>query len=157
MSTVVTISGTDYNLPAQGSNPPWGNDLSDIITALVAVANSTIGAGDILSTSFTITNNTAVAAPITGLSFDTSIVRSAIIPYSIYISSSTTELSECGNIYITYKSTANSWELAQNYAGSSGIVFTITNSGQLKYTSANTSGTGYSAKLRFSAKAFLQT
>lgn len=155
--SVVTIAGTDYNLATQGTNAPWGSDLSDIITALVAVADSSQGAADILPTSFSLTNNTAAPANIVGAAFDTSIVRSAILQYSIYISTSLNELSECGQIFITYKSVGNSWELAQNYAGSSGVVFTITPSGQLQYTSSNVTGAAYSGKLKFSAKAFLQT
>lgn len=157
MSTVVSISGTDYNLPSAGQSPPWGADLADIITALVAVANTVSGSADIINTSFTIANNTAVASNVTGAAFDTSLVRAFILQYSIYRYSTTTEMSEVGTLYGAYKSSAGSWELAQTYAGSSGVTFTITAGGQLKYVSTSFSGSSYSGKMKFSAKAYLQT
>lgn len=156
MSVPVTIGGTTYSLPNQGQSPPWGEDLDAILLALINVANSVAGSSDILNTSFTVANNVGSATNVAGLSFDTASVRSAIVSYSIYRNSTTTEMSEVGQIMITYKSTAATWELAQNYAGTSGVTFTITNAGQIQYTSTNFSGTGYSGKLKFSAKAFLQ-
>lgn len=157
MSIQVTINGSTYNIPEQGQSPPWGSDLSSILEAIVESINSTNGSADILITSFNLTNNQSSAANVTGLVFDTTQVRSAIISYSIYISTTTNEKSECGQIYITYKSTAGTWELAQYNVGTSGVVFTITNSGQIQYTSTNVSGASYSGKLKFSAKSFLQT
>lgn len=157
MSTPVVISGTTYNLPVQGQNPPWGSDLSDIISALVTTINGLSGSSDILTTNFTIVNNQSSVANVTSLSFSTTAVRSAIVSYSIYRSTSTNEASECGQIYVTYKSTAGTWEIAQNYAGSSGVVFSITNTGQIQYTSTNLAGTGYVGKMKFKAITFLQT
>jgi hypothetical protein len=156
MAISVTINGTTYSLPTQSTNPPWGEDLSSIIEALVEVANDSFGPADILTTNFNIANNQGSVANVSGLSFSTSEVRSAIISYSVYRSTNSAESSECGQIYITYKSTAGTWELAQNYAGSSGVTFTITNAGQVQYTSTNMAGTGYSGKLKFNARAFLQ-
>lgn len=156
MSTQVVINGSTYTVASQGTSPPWGDDQQDLLLALVQVAQNTVGAGDILTTSFNIVNNTSSAANVSGLSFDTSTVRSAIVQYSIYRTSSTTEQSEVGHLYLTYKSTAASWEIAQSYAGDSGVVFSITSGGQVKYTSTNFSGVSYSGKLKFNAKAFLQ-
>lgn len=158
MSVSITISGTTYNLPTQGQNPPYGSDLSDIIQALADVANTNQGTGDILTTSFTIANNQAVAANVVGASWDTSVIRSAIVQYSIYRSSNTpNELSETGHIYLTYKSTANTWDLAQSYAGSSGTTFSITSAGQLQYVSTDIGSGAYVGKMKFNAKAFTQT
>lgn len=154
--SVITIAGTDYNLPEQGTNPPWGTDLSAIITALTAVTNTLNGPADILTTSFTITNNTPSVSNVTGAAFDTASVRSAIISYSLYRSSTTTEMCETGQIYLSYKSTAGAWEIAQYYSGTSGVVFTITAGGQLQYTSTNFGGSSYVGKMKFNAKSFLQ-
>lgn len=156
MSTTVTLNGTSYTVASQGVDPPWGDDQQDLLLALVQIAQNSVGSGDILTTSFNVSNNISSAANITGLSFDTSTVRSAIVQYSLYRTSSTTEKSEVGHIYLTYKSTAASWEIAQSYAGDSGVVFSITAGGQMKYTSTNFSGISYQGKLKFSAKSFLQ-
>lgn len=156
MSTQVTINGESFSIPSQGESPPWGQELSDLLTALVGVVNSTSGSADILLTSFNVANNVASVANVTGATWDTSQVRSFIMEYSIYRSTTTTEESEVGNLYGTYKSSSGSWDLSETYGGSSGIVFSITPSGQLQYTSSNLSGTGYSGKLKFKATAFLQ-
>ncbi len=156
MATPVVINGTTYEVAAQGENPAWGTDQQDLILALVQVAQNTVGTGDILVTPFNVANNQSSAANITGASFDTSLVRGFILTYSLYRSTNSAETSEMGQILGTYKSTANTWELSQDFAGSSGVVFTITTGGQLQYTSSNLTGTGYSGKLKFYAKAFLQ-
>jgi hypothetical protein len=156
MSQTVTISGTSYTIGDQGASPPWGADLNDLLLALVQVAQSTSGGGDILTTSFNVANNQVAPANVTGASWDTSTVRGFILSYSLYRSTNINEESETGQIYGTYSSTANTWQIAQTYAGSSGISFTITNAGQLQYTSSNVAGTGYSGKMKFSGKSFLQ-
>lgn len=156
MAISITISGTTYSIPEQGQDAPWGEDLTSYLQALGAVAQTVSGTGDIGTTSFTIANNQSSVANVTGCSFDTATVRSAIIQYSIYRSSSTTEMSEAGHIYATYKSTAGTWEIAQSYVGTSGVTFTMTNAGQLQYVSTNFGGTGYVGKMKFSAKAYLQ-
>lgn len=157
MSTPITINGTVYNVPSQGENAPWGDELSDFLVALAGVVNSVVGSSDILTTNTVVANNQAVAASVTGATFDTATVRSAIITYSIYRSTSTSESTECGFVYLNYKSTAGTWDLAVAGGGSSGITFTITTGGQLQYTSTNLSGTGYVGKLKYQAKSFLQT
>jgi hypothetical protein len=157
MSTPVVINGTTYSLPTQGQSPPWGDDLSSLLLTLINVTNSLSGPADITTTSFTIANNVSTPTSITGLSFDTASVRSATITYSLYRGSSTTETSETGQLMITYKSTAGTWELGQFLVGSSGVVFTITNSGQIQFTSSSFTGINYVGKLKFKASAFLQT
>lgn len=152
MSIAVVIDGTTYNLPTQGQNPAWGDDLSDIIVALVAVANSTTGPGDIQTTTFVIPNNQTSPIAVTALFFDQSTIRSAQIDYSIDLSSSTTELVENGSILINYNTTSNTWNQTQWSNGFTGVVFSITN-GQLFLTSPNLSGTNYSGVLSFNAKA----
>lgn len=156
MSIPVNINGTTYNLPTQSESPPWGDDLDALLQALIAVSTSAIGPADILTTNFTVANNVAAPTNVMGLSFDTSTVRSAIVSYSIYRSSSTTEMSEAGQMLLTYKSTAGTWELAQYDVGSSGVTFTITNAGQVQYTASNFGGINYVAKMKFKATTFLQ-
>jgi len=157
MAISVIIDGSTYSIPVQGQNPAWGSDLSDLLVAITNVLNFTVGLSDILLTNFTVANNQASVADITGLSFDSTVVRSAIISYSLYRSTASSELSECGQIYVTYLSTAATWTIAQNFTGLSGVVFSITNAGQVQYTSSNLSGASYVGKLKFTAKSFLQT
>lgn len=157
MSVDININGTSYPFPVQGDNPPWGESLTTAFEALATIVATLSGTGDILTTSFTVANNIASATNITGLSFDTSVVRSAIVYYSIYRSTLTpTEVSECGQLILTYSSIANTWEMVQFGVGLSGVNFTITTAGQIQYTSTNLIGSSYSGKLKFNAKSFVQ-
>lgn len=78
----VTIGSETYQLPLAGSSAPWGEELSDLIEAIVSAVNLTSGAADITETSATILN-TSGAKDITGLAFDPTTVRSAEISYNI--------------------------------------------------------------------------
>lgn len=157
MATQVTINGTTYFIPVQGQNPPWGEELHDLLQALVTIANNTFSVGDISTTNFTIANNNTSASDVTSLSFDPAVIRSATITYSIYRSTSINELSEHGHILVTYKNTANTWELARFAVGDAGVTFSILPTGQIQYVSSNLAGTSYTALLKFSAKAIQQT
>lgn len=157
MPIPVIISGTEYQLPVQGDSPPWGDNLDSIIQAMIASLATLNGTGDILNTSFTLVNNQTSPVNVVGLSFDTSTIRSAEVSYSIYRSSNTpNEFSECGTLLLTYKSTAGTWEIAQIDVGSSGVIFTITNAGQIQYTTTDIGNGSYVGKLVFRAKAFTQ-
>lgn len=156
MSIPIVINGTTYSLPEQGQLAPWGEDLSALIEALANSVNTFLGPADILLTTFNVANNVTSATNVTGAAFDPSQVRSAILSYSIYRSTSSTEAAETGQLLLTYKTQASAWDLAQTFGSASGVTFTITAGGQIQYTSSNLGGTGYVGLMRFSAKAFLQ-
>lgn len=155
MSKQVTISGTTYTLPTQGDNPQWGEDLSDVIEALIDVSNSVVADDDILLTSFSIPN-VASNVNVTGLVFDISSVRSAIIEYSIYRVTDSVELSESGTLLLTYKSVAASWETAQYAVGTSNTTLSVTSLGQIQILPEVIAGSGYSGIMKFKARTFEQ-
>lgn len=156
MPTNLTINGTTYSLPSQGDSPAWGVQISDIITALADGLTATIGPNDILPSTFTVGNNVITPTPISQLVFDQAEVRSAQITYSIDRSTSATELSENGILQVNYNNTTNTWNSSQGpINGDAQILFSIV-SGQVFYTSSNLSGSNYSGKLGFSARAFGQ-
>lgn len=157
MATTITINGTDYQLPTQGTNPPWGSDLSSIIEAIADVVNNLSAAGDILTTSFSVPNNQSSAAVVTGLSFDTATIRSAVVTYSVYRSTTTEELAEEGLLLLTYKNTANEWVMSRTSNADAGLVFDVTSAGQVTYTSSNMSGASYTGLLKFKAETFSQS
>lgn len=154
MAKNITIGGTTYSLPTQGQNPAWGKDISDIIEALSDVLGTLSGTGDILTTNFTIANGQSSAANVSSLSFDVGTIRSAIVSYSIYRSTSTAEAGECGFLLLTYLTTANAWTLASYSNDDSGVSFSITAAGQLQYVSDTIAGSSYSGLMKFNARAF---
>jgi hypothetical protein len=78
----VTIGSETYQLPQAGASPPWGEELSALIEAMIASINTTNGAADITETSAVILNTSGVK-DIQGLAFDPVIVRSGEISYSL--------------------------------------------------------------------------
>lgn len=94
--------------------------------------------GDIAETSFSVSNNQSSPADITGLVFANVSVSSAEILYDIVIDADS-DLYESGSILI--KQRGADWVMTQEANGDDSLVsFSITNSGQLQYSSANYTG-----------------
>ncbi len=94
--------------------------------------------GDIIPTNFIAANNQASAADVTGLAFANGVTRSfkALVDVRIDATSDLYELFE-----LTAIQKAASWDMSQTATGdTSGIVFSITNAGQVQYTSTNETG-----------------
>ncbi len=91
--------------------------------------------GDILETTFSAANNQVVAANVTGFAFANAVVRSFDAQVSVYIDA-TTDLFEVFKLNGIQKGA--SWDMSVVSTGDdSGVVFSITTSGQIQYTSAN--------------------
>lgn len=95
-------------------------------------------AGDISETSFSIANNQASAANVTGLAFAAAGVRG-------FEALATVEIDATLDLYETFTligiNKAGSFDMAVSAVGDeSGIVFTITTAGQVQYTSASYAG-----------------
>lgn len=90
--------------------------------------------------SFTLANNQASAADITGLIFSPSTYRGFKIEYSIYRETSTvgSGAAQIGQLRGIYNTKLAEWYLSEDFSGnSSGIEFSITSGGQIQYTSSN--------------------
>ena len=153
----LVINNVTYNYPGPGEDPGWGEDATGWAEEVTSVLSSLLGAGDILETTFNVANNVTSATNITGLSFDTATVRSAVIEYSIYRISDTTTSgkAETGVLDIVYDNSAssgNKWLLSQESNGDSGITFDITDAGQFTYTSTDIGSTNYSGVFKFKAR-----
>lgn len=156
MSIQVSVDGVIYNIPTEGERG-WGENVTNWIEAVSDKLNEISSDVDIPLTSFTLTNNQSSFADITGMILDTSTVRGCNITYSVYrvVTSGLTvisELSETGNIQVTYKSSALTWELTQTKTGSSGIQFGITTDGQIQYKSTNATGGVHAGNIKFVGK-----
>jgi len=93
---------------------------------------------DINPTSFAGANNQVAAADVTGLLFSTTYVRAfeALVSVSLVADSSAFEVFTLRGVY-----NGSSWDLSQTYNGTdTDVDFTITNAGQVQYTSGNATG-----------------
>lgn len=155
----VIIQGTEYKVPKAGASPPWGEELADYLKALGEAYSTLVGVGDIPETSAPVANNVAVPTDVAGLVFDPSTVRGADIAYQITRSTDTNSEIEFGTLKIFYDSTlpaTEKWTIIRQAGGSSGVDFSMTDAGQLQYTSANLAGVGYEGLIRYEARSILQ-
>lgn len=106
----------------------------------IYVDNNTLASssGDIEEDSFSLTNNQASAADVTGFAFAVGTVRSFWAEVSVTIDA-TADLYE--TFIITGINKATSWDINIESLGDDSLVdFTITNAGQIQYTSGNYAG-----------------
>jgi hypothetical protein len=160
LAIALTINGVTYNYPVNGEDSgTWGESGTDWAEAVTDVLNTLISPGDILTTTATINDNIAVFTDVNGLNFDPTLVRAANVSYSIYRISNDNPSghTENGTIYLNYDNSAGAglkWTLAQQINGNSGVIFNITDLGQVQYKSSqiDTGGGGYSGVLKFNAR-----
>lgn len=99
----------------------------------------------------TITNNQSTPASVTGAVFDG--FRAVVANYSIYRVTDSNEVSQVGQLRLTYKTNANTWTITDDFAGDdAGVTFSVDSSGQLLYTSTDLTGTNYDSKLQIDVK-----
>lgn len=138
MSITSDASGLklDGDSAAPGNTKYYGTDASGVkgFFDIPAVGSP----GDIQETSFSLANNQAVAANVTGLAFSNAVVRSFKAQVSVAIDAST-DLFE--HFELNGVQRGADWAMSIESEGDdAGIVFTITNSGQVQYTSSNYTG-----------------
>lgn len=156
MSTNLTVNNNTYAYPAAGDDPGWGAEATGWAVEVTTVLSNIQGVDDIAETTFNVANNVASVTDITGLVFNPSTVRSAVIDYSIYRTTSSAELAEKGTVELIYKNggtIGSKWSIGRVFFGDdAGIIITMTDGGQAQYVSTNIAGTGYSGAIKFEAK-----
>ncbi len=165
MPIELIVNGVPFEYPIPGDPPGWGQPATDWATEVTFVLNNLKGPNDILQTSFSspsFANNQSLPADIVGLSFNTGQVRAAFIQYSVYRISTANPSghAEAGEMIAVYDNSAGSgskWSLIVGpVSGSSGVTFSMTDTGQVQYTSTDINATGYSAVMKFKAIALNQ-
>lgn len=162
MATVpLIVNNTTFNYPGPGEDPGWGEDATAWAQAVTQVLNSLLGPGDLLETTFNVGNDVSVEEDVVGLTFDTAIVRAAIIEYTVYRVSdgSPSGNAEFGTIVMVYDNSAsagNKWIMVQDSSGDAGINLSVLDSGQIQYTSSDIGTTNYTGIMKFKARTLSQ-
>lgn len=118
--------------------------------------NLNLGVSSMYSGSFVASNNVTSATNVTGFSFSNANIRSfnASVSVSVVLSVGT---SLYGMVNLNGTQNASGWSLYTETLGDeTGVTFTITNAGQIQYTSANQSN-WTSTTFRFNAQQFSAT
>ena len=105
-------------------------------------------------------SNANTNVPINALSFPTASVRSALIRYSIFRTTSTNTAYEAGQMMIVYNpngTPGSLWELIQYKEGNGQVTFNITDTGQVQFSSVALSGLNHAGTISFAAQTLLQS
>jgi hypothetical protein len=163
----IVIQGTTINFPDSGESPNWADAVIAFAEAVEVALEGATGTYDVSPQSYTIDLfNNVSNQNIPGLTFPTSQVRAAnLIRYAVYRTSSLQVAYESGTMIAVYNSNGGSWEMTRDYVGDGKIAFNITNTGQVQFSTATTSGTtaapltgtGHTGKIIFAAQALLQS
>lgn len=106
---------------------------------------------------FTIDSYNGVSnQPITNLVFSNTIVRGAVVTYTIYrTASGSVHYTEEGTLNLAFDSTSNTWQLTRIYTGDALTTFSITTAGQVKFS--NTAiGSSHFGRISFRAISLTQ-
>lgn len=152
MSKILIIGNSEYEFPEQGTNAPWGEQVTDWAVAVTEALTNVQQPNDIVTTTAIINNNQSTLANISGFSFDTSEVVSINAEFIIKRNTDTTTLVEDGVIKGNFD--GSTWTCSQVSRGNAGVTFDITDAGQVQYTSTSVSGANYSGLIIFKAKVF---
>lgn len=152
MSIPLSVNNTVFNYPTAGDPKGWGEEATAWATEVSLVLNDLKGPNDVLQSTSLILNNQSVMTDIIRLLFDPSSVRTAEISYNIVRSTNDESKNESGVITITYDAKLGLFGISQESDGDSGVVFDVTNLGQVQYSSNLLNGLNYSGIITFRAK-----
>jgi hypothetical protein len=87
--------------------------------------------------SFSLVNNQAVVANVTGLTLNSNKAKKAVIEYMIF-RDGTTDVYQNGELEVAY--TGSDWDMSHIFSGNAGVSLSITSLGQVQYTSSDLTG-----------------
>jgi len=161
MSIPLNILGTIVEFPSSSASPDWSPAVIQFAQLVTLALSGVEGPFDVVPQIFTLDSyNPGTNVAITNLAFSTAVVRSAVITYNTYRNTSGGSVYEAGDITVVYNvnnPTNNKWEISQERTGNADISFSITDAGQVEFSTTTLAGTGHTGQLAFSAKALLQT
>ena len=139
MASDVKLGQDTFTLPDAGDNAGWGADTADWMRAINDKVDGLQGANDIALTTASVLNNQDTFAPVIGFKFTNSAVLTFNAPYLVVRTIDDTQNApttltkvESGTLHGTFAN--GTWTLIQNdIQQDAGIVFTITNDGQIQY------------------------
>ncbi len=156
----ITIQGTVIDFPDSGTSPNWAPAVIQFAQSVELALSSVVGSFDIPPQTQSIdSSNPASNVDITALTFPVSDVRGAFIRYDVIRETSSTTGVETGLIILSYNpdgAVSSKWEITREYAGSGAdITFSVTDAGQVQYTTETLPGTGHTGTISFVAQALL--
>lgn len=159
----ITIQGTPIEFPNSSASPNWAEGVIAFAEAVESALTSAVGPYDVPPQVVTIdAYNPGTNVDIAALTFPTANVRAAFIRYSVFrtASSPTTTAYEAGTLTLVYNpngSTNSKWEVIRSYVGDGSITFSVSDTGQVSFSTTQIGTTSHTGKLSFVAQALQQS
>lgn len=160
MSYQVVIQGTVLNLPEVSASPNWAPGQVAFNKAVANALQFSVGTFDIPPTTYQMVTNSNTDVEIGGLAFPTSEIRGVFLYYTIFRETTTDNEAEAGMITMVYNpnnSVNNKWETTQQFCGGSTVTFSVTDNGQVLFSSEVLSGSNHTGTIGYYAKVIQQT
>lgn len=164
---IVNIAGTNVNIPDSGASPNWAPAIIEAFQLIAEALAVSVGPFDITPQSYQMTSNVNTNVPIPNLSFPVNTVQGSIILYGVNRSSSgggAQQVSETGLLILNYdpsQSVGSLWQVTHEYssANSDGalITFSVTDLGQVLFSTEAITGSSPEGVINFRALAVLQS
>lgn len=160
-TTPITIAGTTIQFPLSGADPNWSPAVILFAQLVAQALSGVVGPFDVSPQIFDMTANVNTNVSLPNLAFPTSEVRGAFIRYSVFRQTSSTSGSETGTLVATYNPNNpvnQKWEMTRTFAGNNAnITFTITDTGQVQFSTTVLAGTSHVGIITYSAQATLNS
>lgn len=156
----INIQGTIIDFPDSAQSPNWADPIIQFALAVQQALSSVAGPFDVPPQIFVMTSNANTNVALPSLSFPTSNVQGALIEYTVFRTTSTSTAAEFGTIEISYNPAGpvgNKWDISREYTGNGQVTFSITDNGQMQFSSALLPGVNHQGKIGYLAKALLNS
>lgn len=160
MSISINIQGTIIEFPSSGESPNWAPPVIDFAQAVEGALSQVVGPFDIAPQIYTMTSNANTNVSLPNLAFPTSSVRGAFIKYTVFRQTSTDTVSEAGNVMVVYNPNgpvSNKWQITRDYVANAQVTITITDTGEVEFSSTLLPGINHSGTWTYTAQALLQS
>lgn len=159
---IITIGGTPIDFPNTGRTPVWSESVIQFAQAVESALSGIVSTGDVAKQSFVLTSshNPGTNITLTGLSFSTALVRAGFIRYSVYRTTSTTQVYEAGEMTVIYNASnpaTQKWELQQERVSDASITFSIDDAGQFSFSTSAIAGASHTGLISFVAQSLAQS
>jgi hypothetical protein len=159
------IKGTPVAIPDSAQSPNWAPGIIQAFEALTDAVNSVTGAFDVSPQVLNIdANNNSNDVDVNNLNFPASEVRAATVYYSVFRKTQNSgppdgqELTEAGTLEISYndaRPSTQKWEIVRVYQGEANISFSITDLGQIQFSTTPLTGINHTGTLSYRAISIL--
>jgi hypothetical protein len=160
---ILNINGQVIDFPASAASPNWAPAIIQFAQAVESALAISVGTYDVSPQTMLINiYNSASDVNINALSFPTSDVRSVFIRYSVFRTTSTNTAYEAGDMIAMYNPNnpvTEKWTLTlgNRTGGGAQISFSVTDTGQFRFSTTALPGSSHTGQLTFEARALEQT